>query len=249
MPDKNDTNPTPLGAGKFATTHWSVVLAAGDSSSVQHNQALSTLCQTYWYPLYAYLRRHGYDRHQAEDYTQAFFSQMLEKHYLRRVEPKPGKFRSFLLVALKRFIADQRARAKTIKRGGAHQILSLNIESAESQYIHEPACDLSPEKLFEKSWALTVLEKVMNRLENELASMHKQKLFNAIKIYLAGEIGSVPYRDVAAGLDMKEGAVKAIVYRLRRRYREILRDEIAQTVKTRDQVDEEIRDLFIALTE
>jgi len=153
MSDVHYISPTPSGAGKFAsTTHWSVVLAAGDSASPQHEQALNKLCRSYWYPLYAYLRRSGYDIHQAEDYTQAFFAQMLEKHYLHKVEPKPGKFRSFLLVALKRFIVDQRARAQAIKRGGAHQTFSLDVETAESQYTSEPVCDLSPEKIFERSW-------------------------------------------------------------------------------------------------
>ncbi len=249
MSEANHISSTPFGNRKFATTHWSVVLAAGNSSSPQHEQALSTLCRLYWYPLFAYLRRIGYDTHQAEDYTQAFFAQMLEKDYLHKVEPKPGKFRSFLLVALKRFIADQRARAHATKRGGAHQTLPLDIEAAENQYTLEPVCDISPEKLFEKSWALTILEQVMNRLEAELASVNKQGLFDALKVYFAGEAVSVPYRDVAVGLDMTEGAVKAAVYRLRRRYRDILRDEIAQTVATRDQVEEEIRDLFAALAD
>lgn len=174
---------------------------------------------------------------------------MLEKHYLHKVEPKPGKFRSFLLVALKRFIADQRARAKATKRGGDRKVLPFDFEMAEGQYMLEPVYDVSPERLFERSWALTILEQTMTRLETELASVNKQGLFDALKVYLAGETGSVPYRDVATRLDMAEDAVKAAVYRLRTRYRETLRNEIAQTVATHDQIDEEIHDLFAALAD
>lgn len=249
MPDNNDISLTPSGTSRFATTHWSVILAAGDSSSQRHEQALSTLCQTYWFPLYAYLRRQGHKAHQAEDYTQAFFAQILEKNYLCDIKRKPAKFRSFLLMALKRFIADQQCRARAVKRGGGHKMLSLNFEGAESQYALEPASELSPEKVFDKSWVLTLLEQTMTRLETELAGMNKQKLFEILKVYLAGKEVSIPYRDLAVQLDMTEGAVKAAVYRLRRRYREILRDEIAQTVTTGDQIDDEIRGLFATLAE
>ncbi len=247
MPDKTPSSSTPGGTSRFTTTHWSVVLAAGSASSPDYQRALSTLCQTYWYPLYAYLRRQGHDSHQAEDYTQAFFAQMLEKGYLSRVEPKPGKFRSFLLTALKHFLADQRDRAQAIKRGGGKESLPLNFQAAEGRYTLEPANDLSPEKVFERSWALTLLEKTMDRLEAELAGMNKAELFDSLKVYLCGHTALVPYRDVAAELNMTEGAVKVTVYRLRRRYREMLRDEIAQTVSSPEQIEQEIRDLFAAL--
>jgi RNA polymerase sigma factor (sigma-70 family) len=247
MPD--ETKISSSESWKFATTHWSVILAAGDSSSPQHEQALSELCQSYWYPLYAYLRRCGYDTQQAEDYTQAFFAQMLEKHYLYKVEPKPGKFRSFLLVALKRFVSDQHARAKAAKRGGDHKMLPIDIKTAENQYIQEPISNLTPEKLFEKFWALTILERAMSRLEDELAGINKHELFNNLKIYLAGEKSHIPYNDMAGRLNMTEEAVKMAVYRLRRQYREILRDEIAQTVASEEQIDGEIQDLFAALTD
>lgn len=223
------------------------MLAAGSASSPDYQRALSTLCQTYWYPLYTYLRRQGHDRHQAEDYTQGFFVQMLEKGYLSRVEPKPGKFRSFLLTALRHFLADQRDRARAVKRGGGKESLPLDFQTAEGRYTLEPASDLSPEKAFERSWALTLLEKTMARLEAELAGMNKAELFDSLKVYLCGHTASVPYRDVAAELNMTEGAVKVTVYRLRRRYREMLRDEIAQTVSTPEQIEQEIRDLFAAL--
>lgn len=236
------------GAGRFATTHWSVVRAAGRPASQHYQQALGTLCQTYWFPLYAYLRRQGYDTHQAEEYTQAFFARLLEKHDLRLADPKRGKFRSFLLAALKHFLANERDRAQAKKRGGGRKVLSLDFETAESQYALEPGHQLSPEKLFERSWALTVLERTMTRLQAESAGAKKRKAFDLLKVYLTGERSSASYRDVAAKLDMTEGAVKVAVHRLRRRYRELLRDEIAQTVTAEDQIDEEIRDLFAALT-
>jgi len=235
------------GAGRFTTTHWSVVLAAGQPTSARYQQALETLCRTYWFPLYAYLRRQGYDTHQAEEHTQAFFARLLEKDGLRLADPKQGKFRSFLLTALKHFLANVSDRARAQKRGGGRKVFSLDAEDAEGKYALEPVDQLSPEKLFERSWALTVLERTMARLQAEAASTNKQKLFEHLKVYLTAEKSSVSYRDVAAELDMTEGAVKVAVHRLRQHYRELLRDEIAQTVTTEEQIDEEIRDLFTAL--
>ena len=248
MPSKTDTNSTPADTSRFATTHWSVVLAAGDSSAPQHREALSTLCQKYWFPLYAYLRRRGLNVHEAEDSTQMFFAQMLEKKYLREVDPKPGKFRSFLLTAMKHFLANERDRARAQKRGGGRRLLSLDFENAENQYAREPSHQLSPEKLYDKSWALTLLERTMDRLETEMANANKQKLFDCLKVYLGAEASSIPYRDVATELGMTGGAVKVSVHRLRKRCRELLRDEIAQTIIARDQIDEELRNLFSALT-
>ena len=241
------TNSNLPGAGRFATTHWSVVMAAGRPKSASYQQALETLCKTYWFPLYAYLRRQGYDSHRAEDYVQAFFAGLLAKHGLRLADPKRGKFRSFLLASLKHFLSNERARARAKKRGGGRKVLSLDFQNAESQYALEPRDELSPEKLFERSWALTLLARTMARMQDEAISTNKQKLFDRLKIYLTAEKSSVPYRDVAAELDMAESAVRVAVHRLRRRYRELLRDEIAQTVTSDDQIDEEIRDLFAAL--
>jgi RNA polymerase sigma factor (sigma-70 family) len=238
---------TPHGRSRFATTHWSVVLAAGSPESSGYQQALETLCQTYWFPLYAYLRRHGYDTHQAEEHTQAFFARILEKQHLRLADPQRGKFRSFLLAALKHFLADERDRARAKKRGGGRKVLSINLHEAESQYALEPADKLSPEKLFDKSWALTVLERTMARLKAELAAKNKQNLFEHLKIHLTAEKGSIPYRRVAAELGMTEGSARVAVHRLRRRYRKLLRDEIIQTVAAEDQIDEEINNLFAAL--
>lgn len=248
MSDNTTKSYSVSGAGRFATTHWSVVLQAGQPGAPGYQQALETLCRGYWFPLYAYLRRHGYDSHQAEDYTQAFFCRVLEKQVLRSADSKRGRFRSFLLATLKNFLADERDRARAQKRGGGRKLLSIDFNEAENQYALEPADRLSPEKLFDKSWALTVLERTMACLKTELAGKNKKELFDHLKIYLTAEKGSIPYRDTAAELNMTEAAVRTAVHRLRRHYRKSLRDEIAQTVATEDQIDEEIDDLFAALT-
>ncbi len=245
--DEPSTNSPSPGAGRFATTHWSVVLAAGEPESTRHRQALEALCQTYWFPLYVFLRRQGNDASQAEDHTQAFLAFLLEKQALSKADPKRGRFRSFLLASLKNFLANERARAAALKRGGDRKVLSLDIENAERRYALKPVDELSPEKLFARSWALTVLDRTMDRLRAEAAAAQKQKLFDALRVYLTADKSSVPCRDMAAELNMSEGAVRVAAHRLRRRYRAMLRDEIAQTVTTEDQIDQEIRDLFAAL--
>lgn len=235
-------------AARFATTQWSEVLAAGDSSSPRHSEALSGLCQKYWKPLYTYLRRRGYDPHRAEDNTQAFIARMLEKRYLQKVTPAPGKFRSFLLTALKHFLANEYDREHAVKRGGHRTILSLDFVTAENHYTLEPADDLSPEKLFEKAWALSVLEQALVRLSDEMKARDKHMLFNQLRPHLASGEMSVPYREVAANLNMAEGAVRVAVHRMRRRYRVLLREEIAQTLDDGERVDEELATLFSALS-
>ena len=247
MPDYLSTNAAGSGAGRFATTHWSVVLSASQPDSTRYQQALESLCRIYWFPLYVYLRRHGFDAQKAEDHIQAFFACLLEKRGLRLADPKRGRFRSFLLVALKHFLANESARAQAQKRGGGRKILSLDIENAENQFIREPCDELSPEKLFERSWALAVLDRTMTRLQAEAVAAKKEKHFDCLKVYLTAEKNTILYNEVAAELKMTEGAVKVAVHRLRRRYRDILRDEIAQTVTTEEQINEEIRDLFTAL--
>ncbi|NQT00821.1 MAG: hypothetical protein HQ580_02230 [Planctomycetes bacterium] len=247
MSDKSAKSFSVSGAGRFATTHWSVVLQAGQPKAPGYQQALETLCESYWFPLYAYLRRHGYNNQQAEDYTQAFFCRILEKQVLRSADSKRGRFRSFLLGTLKHFLADERDRAQAQKRGGGRKVLSIDFKKAENQYTLEPAHWLSAEKLFDKSWALTVLERTMACLKAELAGKNKQELFDHLKIYLTVEKGSISYRDTAAELNMTEGTVRTAVHRLRRHYRKLLRDEIAQTVAAEDEIDEEIDDLFAAL--
>jgi len=239
---------TPPGTSRFATTHWSVVLAAGSPKSSHYQEALETLCRTYWFPVYVYLRRHGHTTHQAEDYVQGFFTYLLEKRGFGRLDPQCGKFRSFLLATLKHFLTDERDRAQAQKRGGGRRVLSLNFETAESHYAIEPTHHLSADKLFERHWALTVLNRTIGQLKAELASENKQSLFTLLKAYLTQEEDSIPYGDIATKLDMTKGAVKGAVYRLRKRYRELLYEEIAQTVATKDQVDQEICDLFAAVT-
>jgi RNA polymerase sigma factor (sigma-70 family) len=247
MSEKTNARSNPTDTGRFATTHWTVVLAAGDSSSPEHEQALNGLCQAYWFPLYAYLRRCGHGSHEAEDFTQGFFTKILERVGLRQADPTRGKFRSFLLASLKNFLADQHKHAAAQKRGGPREVISLNIDVAEKRYTREPDLCLSPERLFEKSWALTVLKQAMNRLKAEYETEDKRQLFNHLKVYLTIGRKAVTYKEVAAKLALTEGAVKVAVLRLRRRYGDLVRDEIAQTVSTAAQVDEEVRDLFAAL--
>ncbi len=248
MPDTESSQPiTPPSRARFATTHWTVVLAAGSPDSSRYREALETLCRTYWFPLYAYLRRQGYSTHDAEDQTQAFLAHTLEKHDLVRADPNRGRFRSFLLSMLKHFVADQRDHAHAKKRGGDKKPLSFDVAEAEARYGLEPSRQLSPDVLFEKSWALTILNQTMVRLKAETSRRGKQDLFEHLKSHLAGQTHTIPYRDLAAELRMTEGAVKVAVHRFRARYRELLREEIAQTVSNSTDVEDEIRTLFAAL--
>lgn len=248
MPDKTDTDSTPDDTSRFATTHWSVVLAAGSPDSIGYHEALEMLCQTYWFPLYAFLRRRGHDTHQAEDCIQGFFASLLEKQGLRLADSNRGKFRSYLLGALKHFMADQRDRAHTQKRGGHCRVFSLDIDRGEDQYAPELAHQLSPDKLFERSWALTVLRRAADKLETEWSAMHKQALFQQLVVYLAPVEETASYRDMAVKLNMSETAVKSATYRMRKRYRALLRSEVAQTVATKEHVEDELRELFSALS-
>ncbi len=229
----------------FATTHWSVVLVAGNQSSPDYTRALSALCETYWYPLYAYLRRRGYDKQHAEDYTQDFFAALLEKQSLGKADPRLGKFRSFLLASLKNFLADEWGRKQAQKRGGGIKVSSLDFDDGDTRYSREPADELSAERLFEKSWAQAVLARALTKLKAEFAADGKGDLFDHLKTYLTAQDAS--YRDAAAALNMTEGAVKVAVHRLRRRYGELVRHEIAQTVATAEQVEEEMNALYDAL--
>lgn len=233
--------------GRFATTHWSVILTAGQPDATGYRQALETLCGTYWLPVYAYLRRCGHDNHEAEEFTQAFFTRLLEKEYLRNVRPAPGKFRSFLLTALKRFLANEQDRAMAHKRGGGRRVLSLDSDQMERLYALDPVNDLSPDRLYERSWALAVLQRTMDRLEAEAVAANKRQLFDCLKGHLAAEGDSIPSHEIATRLGMSEGALRVAIHRLRRRYRELLWDEIRQTVDTSEEVANEIRSLFTAL--
>jgi RNA polymerase sigma-70 factor (ECF subfamily) len=232
----------------FATTRWSLVLAAcGDVSSTGAHAALATLCEMYWYPLYAFLRRQSYGVEDAQDLTQAFFAQVLEKRAIERADPARGRFRSFLLASLKHFAANQHDRNVAKKRGGALIILSLDVEQAEDRLRMEPPSNETPERIFDRRWALTLLERVMLRLETELTDGNKRAQFNMLKAYLTGDQPQLSYAATAAQLGTSQGAVKVAVHRIRRRFRDLLRDEIAHTVASADEIDDEIRHLWSAV--
>jgi len=246
-PSEYNAGSTVHNAGMFTTTHWSVVLDAGRGDSPQASAALARLCQIYWYPVYIFVRRLGHGPEDAKDLTQEFFFRLVEKDYLSGLDRQTGKFRSFLLVVLKRFLANEWDRANRQKRGGGRKIVSLDEVDTELRYLNEPVDDRTPEKLFEQRWALAVLEQVINRLQAEMAEAGKAELFRELKNFLGGDGGGSSYAEVAARLQMNEGALRVAVHRLRRRYREILREEIASTVATPEQIEDEIRHLFLSL--
>jgi len=232
---------------RFKTTRWSIVLAAGRTPTRTSSDALTRLCEIYWYPLYAYVRRWGYDADEAQDLTQEFFARLLEKHYLRDADPSRGRFRSFLLTSLKHFLSNERDRASAVKRGGRVSVVPLEIENAEGRYSLEPPDIETPERIYERRWALTLLERTLSKLRAESVAGGKQALFERLEGHLTGEQDTLPYAEVASALGMTEGAVKVAVHRLRRRFGALLRAEIAETVADPAQVDDEIRELFRAL--
>ena len=243
-PDSSNSRPAP---DYFATTHWSVVLTAQRTDTTRAQDALAKLCQTYWYPLYAFVRRQGHSPHDAQDLTQEFFARLLAKNYLAGVAPEKGNFRSFLLAAMKHFLANEWDRAHAAKRGGGQAIISLDDTDAEERYQLEPVDNMTADKLFDRRWVLTLLEQVMTRLRSEYAELGNAELYAKLKDNLAGSRESAPYSQLATELKMSEGAVKVAVHRLRARYREMLREEIAQTVSNQAEVDEEIHHLFALL--
>lgn len=232
----------------FATTHWSVVLAAGHPSSATAQQALESLCRTYWYPLYTFVRHKGFNAADAQDLTQEFFARLIAKDDLGDVDRAKGKFRSFLLASLTHFLANEWDRLKAQKRGGGHSVLSLNAESAEERYHLEPARELPADRAFDRRWALTLLDEVLKRLRADYVNTGKEELFELLKETLTGDRTALPYADIGTRLGMSEGAVKVAVHRLRQRYRELLRTEIASTVASPDEVDDELQHLFTALS-
>jgi RNA polymerase sigma-70 factor (ECF subfamily) len=232
---------------RFRTTHWSLILAAREHDSPEARQALEELCECYWYPLYAFIRRSGHNSEEARDLTQEFFARLLEKDYLAAVNRDKGKFRSFLLAACKHFLANERDRALAQKRGGGRTILSFNADAAESTYSSEPQHTLTPERLYERRWVLMLLQSVLNRLRKEQEKAGKGTHFDQLKGFLAGDRAATRYSQVAEALGTSVGALKVAVHRLRGRYRELLREEIARTVNSPDEVEAEIRNLFSAL--
>ncbi len=229
----------------FATTHWSLVVAAQGASPAAR-EALAELCRLYWYPLYAYVRRRGHSDDEAQDLTQEFFARLLERNDLARLDPARGRFRAFLLAACRHFLANQRDHAHALKRGGGLRPLSLDLADSERRYASEPSHEQTPERLFERRWALTLLDCVLQRLRQHYETAGQLLLFERLKGSLTGAATDT-YAESAAVLGMTEGAVKVAAHRLRQRYRDLLREEIARTVADPGEVDDEIRELFGAL--
>ena len=249
--ESNEENPTGHESGRpanyFATTRWTLVLEAGRKSSPQSERALGELCQIYWYPLYAYVRRKGRSKEDAEDLTQAFFERFLEKNYLEGLAAEAGKFRAVLLASLKHFLANEWDKSLRQKRGGGALHFSLDWKNADERYQIEPADATSPDRIFDRAWALALLERVIARLREESQAAGKLLLFEQARGYLMFDESAIPYAQVGESLKMDEGAVRVAVHRLRKRYRELLREEIAQTLTDSAQVEEELRSLRAAL--
>lgn len=239
----------PAGSPVFITTHWSVVLSARAKDSPQSAAALETLCRTYWYPLYAYVRRQGHHPSDAQDLTQEFFARLLQKDYLQAAAREKGRFRTFLLVALKRFLANEWDRARAQKRGGGQALLSLDTASAETRYQMEPAAGHSPDRVYDRRWALTLLDRTMAQLRDEFAVAGKAGEFNRLKVFLTADRADITYHEIAAGLGVSEGAARVAVHRLRKRFREVFREEIAHTVSSAEEIEEEVRYLMGVLAE
>ena len=242
------TEDKPPPRGRFMTTRWSLILAAGGFASERSTDALATLCEAYWYPAYAFIRRQGHDADAARDLTQEFFTRVLEKHYFRDADPARGRFRAFLLTSIRHFLSNERDREQALKRGGRAQKLSLDVETAEGAYQLEGRDDLTPEKLFDARWASVLLDRALTRLKQEYAAASKIGLFDHLKGFLTGASDDVPYADAARTLGLSEGAVKVAVHRLRRRFRDALVKEIAETVSDPADIDGEIRHLLQAVT-
>ncbi len=234
-------------SGSFATTRWTVVIAAGRWGSPEAGAALATLCEAYWYPLYAYARRRGHAPEDAEDLTQGFFAELLEKNYVRSADRGRGKFRTFLLTAFARFLSRDYEKKRAQKRGGGRTPLPFEISNAEGRYRREPFHDMTAEKMYERRWALTVVEQALARLGERYVRAGKERLFERLKGYIDGSGSDDVYREAGAALDLSEGGVKVAVHRLKERFRQALRDEIAQTVSAPEHVEEELRHLREAL--
>ena len=228
---------------KVATTQWSQVLAARDGSDTEARAALESLCQTYWQPLYAYIRHQGASPDEASDLTQGFFAELVEKDLLANVDPEKGRFRSFLLASLRHFLSHERDRERALKRGGGTLTLSLDVEAGEAGYVNEPVEAMTPVDVFERRWAITVLDRAAGRLQQESTEL-SQDQFAQLKQYLTSGESQVPYQETASALGISESAVKSAVHRLRKRLGHCLRTEIAETVSDPAEVDEEVRHLL-----
>jgi DNA-directed RNA polymerase specialized sigma24 family protein len=236
------------GGDWFTTTHWSVVLAARQPDAPAAQQALEQLCQTYWYPLYMFIRHQGYSPEDAQDLTQAFFERVLARNYFDQVSRDKGRLRAFLLAALKHFLSDQRDRDRAAKRGGGATVLSLDAQTAEERYQLEPVDTMSPDRLYERRWAFTVLDAARERLRQEFVTDGKSDLYEQLNALENGEQSDCTYAEVGQRLGLSEDAIKSAVVRLRRRYGQLLRREIAQTVAISAEIEKEIQHLLAAIT-
>jgi RNA polymerase sigma factor (sigma-70 family) len=241
----NETMHTSAGSSHFPTTRWSLVVAAGDARRKQSRSALVALCENYWYPLYAYLRRRGHPADEAQDLTQEFFIRVLEGRYLDSADPEKGRFRAFLLTSLKFFVADEADRQRAHKRGGG-VVVPLEFSSGEERYQREPVHDDTPERIFERRWALSVLDRVADRLRSEFVQHGRPEHFEGLKVFLLGQ-ADAPYSALAREMNTSEGALKVAIHRLRKRYRELFRQEIADTVADPADIESEIRYLATVL--
>ncbi len=234
----------PAPAREFKTTIWRVVLDAGNDSESVVQQALEQLCEAYWFPLYAYVRRQGHSPEDAQDLTQAFFARFLERGYFARADPERGKFRTFLLSSLKYFLHEEWRRNQRLKRGGGKVFQPIAPEEAENRYTAEPSDGLSPDVLYDRRWAEALLEQVMARLARDYESTGRTAVYTRLQQFLWGRQAEVSYAEMGAELGMAEGAVKVAVHRLRQRFRDLLREEVANTAQTPEQVEEELRHLM-----
>jgi len=225
----------------FRTTHWSVVLAAGDAGAPGAAASLGALCQTYWFPLYCCVRRHGYSPEDSQDLTQAFFARLLERNQVSMADPERGRFRTFLLRALENFLRNQHRDRQALKRGGGVVVVSFEAELAEQRYADEPVDGCSPAELFERQWACTLLERVLESLRTEFVVSGRAELFEHLEPHLWGDEDSIPHAAIAEDLDMTVVAVRVTLHRLRQRYHDLLRREIANTVESAAEADDELR--------
>jgi RNA polymerase sigma factor (sigma-70 family) len=247
MSSASTNSSAPLDGSDFRTTHWSLILLAGGSAESRAKDALECLCRAYWPPLYAYVRRQGHSPHDAQDLTQEFFARLLEKNYIQLADPERGRFRSFLLKSLKHFLVNEWARGQAQKRGGGQRVFSLDEEAAERIYQQEPVGQVPPESLYDKRWAMTLLERAMERLGADYAKAGKQVLFDQLRPLLVAEASNDTYRELATSLGMSEGAVKVALHRLRHRFRDTVREEVGETVASPADVDEELRCLMSSM--
>jgi RNA polymerase sigma-70 factor (ECF subfamily) len=234
--------------GEFHTTHWSQVVRASAEDSPSGQEALAKLCQAYWYPLYAYVRRRGHAPHEAEDLTQSFFARLLEKEYLKQADRDRGRFRTFLLSSLGHFLDNEWDRDKTLKRGGGYSFISWDAQPSEERYREEPFHHLTPEKMYERRWATTVLEAALEELKQAYEARGRGQLFEALQIYLSGDRQAQPQAEVAVRLGLSESALKVAIHRLRRNFGKCLRAQVAHTVSSPDQIDDELRHALASLS-